>query len=158
MAQDIHQSLFSGMNQDLSKTSVPANKYYRALNFRITTDRGLSSSALENIRGNLDLIEIPETSEVKKLEIAFGSLGATEISITVGAVTGTSLYPFVTTSGSTSFDLYNHILNDPGFSSIQNLIKIYYNSNSVLIYAIDPDAVFNITQTSTVVVITDDFE
>lgn len=157
MAQDIHQSLFSSMNQDLSKTSVPANKYYRALNFRITTDRGLSSSALENIRGNLDLIEIPETSEVKKLEIAFGSLGATEISITVGAVTGTSLYPFVTTSGSTSFDLYNHILNDPGFSSIQNLIKIYYNSNSVLIYTIDPDAIFNITQTSTVVVITDDF-
>jgi hypothetical protein len=158
MAQDIQENLFSGaMNQDFSKSSLPANKYYRALNFRVTTDKGLSTTALENIKGNVELIDIPNTSEVKKLEINYNSIGSTTITITDGVVIASSTSPFVTSSGTTALDLYNHLNNDPGFNSIKTLYKIYYNSNAVLFYGIDPLDSFTISDTLGAIKVTDNF-
>jgi hypothetical protein len=158
MAQDNQTNLFDGGgSMDVSKTSIPPNKYYKALNFRVTTDKGLSTSSLENIKGNLELIEIPSTSEVKKLVINYTSIGPTTITISNGITSGSSSTPFVTSSGTTSLDLYNHLNNDPGFNTVKLLYKIYYNSNAVLFVGNNVLDIFTISSTIGAIIVTDDF-
>lgn len=46
------QGYLGGMNQDSAKNKRPANSYYSLLNFRVTTEDGLSTGSLETEKGN----------------------------------------------------------------------------------------------------------
>lgn len=157
MQDNQENSLGGGMLQDVAKSKIPPDKYYKALNFRLTTDKGLSSGALTNIQGNKNLIEIPDTSEVKKIEINYSALGATFITITNGAVVGVSSIPIEITSGTTPLDIYNHLNDDPGFNAVKALYKLFYNATFLLFYGIDINATFTITDTNGAVSVTNDY-
>lgn len=53
-----------GMDKDSSKTKYDNTHYYDALNFRITTQEGLSSGALEVIDGNFLRFTLVDTNEI----------------------------------------------------------------------------------------------
>ena len=44
-------SFLKGMNKDLDKSLLPSDNYLDARNFRLVTDEGATTGALENIRG-----------------------------------------------------------------------------------------------------------
>ncbi len=127
---EFQESLFNGgMNQDLSKTKVPPNMYYHSQNFRISTDKGLSETSLENIRGNLNLLTIPNLPVVQKISIDTSITGFVDITISNGTFTDVGIAPFTITSGTTPEDLYNYFQNDVGYANLNSLYYVYYNES-----------------------------
>ena len=56
-----HKNTFiKGMNQDTSKQKYPQNQYKDSRNLRPITDTGLSTGAMENIKGNFPKVSFPE--------------------------------------------------------------------------------------------------
>jgi len=49
----VKNSYNGGLDQDISKQKYPENKIYDCFDFRILTDEGLSTGALENVKGNI---------------------------------------------------------------------------------------------------------
>lgn len=129
---------FQGMNQDFAKTKIPPNIYYEAINFRPSTDKGLSDGALENIRGNVALATIPDTAAVQKISLDLTVPGAIFITITHNGVPITSASAFTITASSTPEHLYNFLINDTNFTSaIGTLYNIYYNNLYLLLNPLD---------------------
>jgi hypothetical protein len=64
-----HINNFSGMNQDLTKSLLPKDKYRSATNARLITEGLDSSGAITNADGNILSFNIPTISNVIKLEI-----------------------------------------------------------------------------------------
>lgn len=54
----------SGINRDLDKSILKSSNYYNAENFRLITNGGLSSGALENVVGNKFSVEVPDISNM----------------------------------------------------------------------------------------------
>lgn len=54
----------SGMNKDLDKSLMKPSHYLNAENFRLITDGGLSTQALENVKGNTLSVQIPNISNM----------------------------------------------------------------------------------------------
>lgn len=138
MAAEAFKNEFGTMNQDLAKTKLPANMYYEAINFRPSTDKGLTDGALENIRGNLSLTNIPNTPAVQKITIDLASPGTFSITITHNGVGITSAGSFTVTASTKPIDLYNFLINDANFSpAIGILYNIYYNNLYLLLNPLD---------------------
>jgi len=70
------QSYLGGMNQDSAKNKRPANSYYSLLNFRVTTEDGLSTGSLETEKGNKIGFTIPD---IKKQGIVSNQTGTVTI-------------------------------------------------------------------------------
>ena len=59
----IHGNTFmGGMDKDTSKSKYPNNKYSDSQNLRPVTDKGLSTGALENIKGTEEILQMAEIS------------------------------------------------------------------------------------------------
>jgi hypothetical protein len=76
-------TFFKGMNKDTSMQKYPQDQYENARNVRPITDSGLSTGALENIKGTEQLYEFPEitgklTFKLTKEAYANNSLVKTE--------------------------------------------------------------------------------
>jgi len=129
---------FQGMNQDLAKTKIPPNIYYEAINFRPSTDKGLSDGALENIRGLLALTTIPDTGTVQKISLDLTVPGTIFITISHNGIPITSATGFTITASSTPEHLYNFLINDTNFASaLGSLYNVYYNSLYLLLNPLD---------------------
>ncbi len=144
------ENIFSGgMNQDLPKTKIPANMYYQSYNFRLTTDKGLSNSSLENIRGNLSLLSIPDLPEFQKIALNLSTLNTVDITISDGVFSDVGVAPFTTTATTTTEDLYDYFQEDAGYANLNSLYYIYYNdlylvfvpTSTTLTYTVIPSGV-----------------
>lgn len=58
------QGFVGGLDQDSAKNKRNSTSYYSLSNFRVVTDKGLSSGSLENEKGNLLSFIIPDISEM----------------------------------------------------------------------------------------------
>lgn len=158
---EFQESTFSGgQNQDLSKTLIPANKYYSSLNFRISTDKGLSTGALENIRGNIELVDIPNIPSVQQILLDNSISGSVVINISDGVISGSSTSSFVINSGTTIKELYTHIITDPGFDIIKLSYYIYYNNDYILLVPVNTSINIIISSSgsaSGAIIVNDDF-
>src|SRR5574343_174850 len=73
------------VNQDLSPSKHNPSILYDSVNFRITTEHGASSLSRTNIKGEIDLLNIPQLYSFWKISlISIGCLG--------GRITATQLY------------------------------------------------------------------
>tara|TARA_R110000796_G_scaffold43634_4_gene107185 strand:- start:2417 stop:6907 length:4491 start_codon:yes stop_codon:yes gene_type:complete len=70
------QGYLGGMNRDSAQNKRPANSYYSLLNFRVTTEDGLSTGSLETEKGNKLGFVIPN---IKKQGIVSNSTGTVTI-------------------------------------------------------------------------------
>lgn len=142
---EFQQNLFdSGMNQDLSKTLLPPNKYYSALNFRISTDKGLSTGSLENIRGNIECVDIPNIPAVQQIKLNNLINGNLNISITDGIIIGVNTSSININSSTTIKELYSYIINDPGYDIIKLKFNLYYNNDYILFLPLNIDDILTI--------------
>lgn len=57
MIKESINTFIKGMNKDIDKSVISKDSYLDAFNFRITTSKGSSSGALENIKGNKHIAE-----------------------------------------------------------------------------------------------------
>jgi hypothetical protein len=126
-----------GINQDLSKLKYQPDSYLEAWNFRVLTNDGLSSFALENTKGNKNVINLPTFLSIEwKININ-DSLGNVTFDIN-GTEIILNLSSFI---DKTTFDLYNFLLNteDPIFQSWldDGKIGVFYNNSYVLIVFYD---------------------
>lgn len=91
---DIHINSFSkGMNQDKAKTLRQNDSYFSADNFRPVTSEGSSAGVLENIKGNLSLVDIQDTTNFSIINIEnliFPYSGTFDVDALSVAVTGTN--------------------------------------------------------------------
>ena len=53
-----------GMNKDISKELIPANKYLDAQNYRLVTTEGNTTGSLENIKGNKFILDIVDSGSL----------------------------------------------------------------------------------------------
>ena len=78
----IHGNTFmGGMDKDTSKSKYPNNKYSDSLNLRPVTDKGLSTGALENIKGTEELLQMPEINGMAIIESGKITAGGFTLSI-----------------------------------------------------------------------------
>ena len=70
-----------GMDKDTSKSKYPNNKYSDSLNLRPVTDKGLSTGALENIKGTEELLQMPEINGMAIIESGKITAGGFTLSI-----------------------------------------------------------------------------
>jgi len=97
------QSYLGGMNQDSAKNKRPANSYYSLLNFRVTTEDGLSTGSLETEKGNKLGFTIPD---IKKQGIVSNLTGTVTINFQdatpsiVIAVTEDNIFDEISTNAS----------------------------------------------------------
>ena len=124
MAEQVN-SFFKGINQDVSPYKLEPGWAYNSSCFRITTDKGLTSLDLENIKGNMNLISFPEICPFIKIYPT--TTNVTQIT-TLSIADQTSIeQPYIFSRPITSQDIYNIIVNDPGFTSCSN--NIYATTN-----------------------------
>jgi len=144
---ELQKNEFSGgMNQDLSKSKIPANIYREASNFRPTTDRGESDGALENIRGTLSLTTIPNIAAIQKITVDTAAPGNITITITYNAVVTASATTFTVASSTTAKDLYDFLIADANIGPLVGVnYNFYYNDLFVLMYPLNPSVVTTIT-------------
>lgn len=127
---------FGGLNQDLSREKLQPNQYRSASNFRILTDKGSSSLSLENVKGNVFNIQIPDTGPVQKISI--GAIGDVFQTISINA-SGAVVFD---TTNKAPKDLYTFISTNSAFNSGYGIeYNVYYNSNSVYIVPIGANTV-----------------
>lgn len=138
MAAEGFKNEFQSMNQDLARTKVPANAFFEAINFRPTTDKGLTDGALENIRGNIGLLSIPDIAAVQQIKLDLSILGPISIQIVHNGVAITSSTTFNLASTSTPENLYNFLINDVNFiSAFGTLYNLYYNNLFLILNPLD---------------------
>jgi hypothetical protein len=135
MAELQKNEFSAGMNQDLSKSKIPANMYREAVNFRPTTDKGETDGALENIRGTLALTTIPNIAAIQKIIVDTTAPGSITITITHNAVVTSSATTFTISASSTAEDLYDFLLADANIGPLVGVnYNFYYNDLFVLMY------------------------
>lgn len=126
-----------GINQDLSKLKYQPDSYLEAWNFRVLTNDGLSSFALENTKGNKNVINLPTFLSVEwKININ-DSLGLVTFNINATPV-ALDLSSF---TDKTTFDLYTYLLNTEN-TTFQSWLDdgkmgVFYNNSYVLIVFYD---------------------
>jgi len=88
-----HKNTFiKGMNQDTSKQKYPQNQYKDSRNLRPITDTGLSTGAMENIKGNFPKVSFPELNgflEIVPSEKAYedsGTLNSEQVTIMLNPI------------------------------------------------------------------------
>lgn len=133
------QTFNDGMNQDISKLKYPNSAYLEALNFRVLTDEGLSSLALENTKGTKNVINVPLTGGVFYLNLA-------NYSADEGTVTYINLYdPNITADVSASipyasrtdnYVVYQELLDLITSNNLEAYYSVYYNEERVAIYSL----------------------
>ena len=64
----------SGLNQDIAREKYSPENYYYANNYRVVTDKGLSTFSLENEKGTKFLFQFPDIGTIYKIEINDDSL------------------------------------------------------------------------------------
>lgn len=133
-----YKNEFQLMSQDLAKTKYPPNTFYEAINYRPTTDKGLSDGALENIRGTLALTTIPDTAAVQRITLNVAVTGALGFNITNNGIVVSTAGTYTVTASSTPEDIYNFLINDANFlAAFGTLYNIYYNDTSLLFYPLN---------------------
>ena len=82
-----------GMNQDLSKSKLPSNVYYRGDDIRLVTDSaGLATGSIQNEPGNELRVKLPDVEAVY------------EVCITPGVANAQLLISFLVSGGITSYE------------------------------------------------------
>lgn len=158
MLQEQENTWTGGMNLDLSKTKIPSNIYYNSYNLRLTTDKGLSTGSMENIRGTLDLLTIPNLPIVQKLVIDTSITGPVTFTISNGVFSDVGTGSFTITSGSTPQDLWNYFQSDAGYVNLNTQYFIYYNENYLVFTpAVTNTNLFTIAPTSAGVIVDSSF-
>jgi len=125
-----------GMDLDINPLNLDKTKYREANNVRILNDVGSTSFSINNVKGTLDDIVIPDTPEFKKLEIiadGTGVLLAIATSDPFGVIT-TQSTTFDTT-GMNPQELYNYIT---GAYSQWLIAYNIYIGNTFLVFVPNP--------------------
>jgi len=135
----IHGNTFmGGMDKDTSKQKYPNNKYYDAKNLRPVTDEGLSTGALENIKGNEEILQMSQISGMLVITASGESLSSFTLDITL---TSGIVYNITITSPSTLDNVFDQIESFLTTQSIvyqrlsdEDRIVIYNTANGVTSY------------------------
>ena len=67
MYKQIQNTYQKGLNRDFSPSKQDGTSYYDMLNFRVTTDEGLSTLAIETEKGNKKILSIPDLGGFYKI-------------------------------------------------------------------------------------------
>ncbi len=136
MKESQESFFFKGVDQDTSKYKTSPGFAYNSSCFRITTVNGITSQDLVNIKGNLSLIQIPNTPRIQK--ITFSSVDDLNGNITISSLTSGQIFNDVgtddfDTTNKTYLDLYNYILNDTGYSHLGIYYNVYYSESQLVV-------------------------
>jgi hypothetical protein len=140
------KNIYRGMNQDMSKTTHTPEFYYEGRNIRTITEDGLSTSAIENDKGNILVAFIPR---VLATTVTSAPTGATyppgTITITdVNSTVFSNITAFVEPTGLTNDEFLaayvDFLKNDPGFNALG--IDAFLATDKALVYGglLDIDA------------------
>ena len=98
-----HKNTFiKGMNQDISKQKYPQDQYKNSRDLRPITDKGLSTGAMENIKGNIPQVNFPALNgflEIVPSEKAYedsGTENSETVIIMLNPATGPTPAPYST--------------------------------------------------------------
>ena len=100
---DVINELGGLINQDLTPAKHQPNILYDSVNFRVTTEYGATSLARTNVRGEVDLFNIPTIYNVWRLEFITNDVET----ITITYDTGTDVYTQLTTNLQDVVDFFN---------------------------------------------------
>jgi hypothetical protein len=128
-----------GLEQDVSNSFFPNNKYYNLKNFRLTTDEGGSSLCLENEKGNRLDFSIPTTQQVYKVFVVDGA------TVTINGV------EFIMDSTTTIDSLYNDMVNS---LMIGSHLRVAAKSDHILVFGLDALIVASTDPTAIELVVT----
>lgn len=129
-------SFAKGLNSDLSKTKYDQSNFLDALNIRIITENGLSSLAIQNIKGNEQVFKLPYVRETYKIE-PFGLTGNVNIQFTAGVVYTYTINDIETkTLAEITEELNTYVLTIGALA----YLKFYYNSNYIVLYNMRPES------------------
>lgn len=93
------------MNKDLSRDLITPEYYFDAQNMTLITENGQSTGSIQNTKGNLLSVTLPNTSNVPEITIDPNN-DSGDIQITINTVPP-SLFPsFVIPYTSTELDFY----------------------------------------------------
>lgn len=126
----VNNSFRKGINQDLSKTSPHNETCVEIENFRLTTDEGLSTFALNNLKGTSLCGTIPNTYPIYKIQITTPG----SCTIVIDGTPASAVYTSSTTSG---LELYNFIINDMGLiaAGVGTTINVQYDADFVVVWS-----------------------
>lgn len=130
-----------GMDKDTSKPKYPNNKYPHSENVRPVTDKGLSTQALENIKGTEEVFEMLEIKGMLVIEATGNFITTLVQSFQLETIVST--FDIIVTPGivtqigaptDTLFDQIEELLNNNLFTYHrlfdENRIVIYYETNN----------------------------
>ncbi len=123
---DSLNSFSGGMNKDLAVDKVPANQYYDALNMRIVTDTGGTSSNAQNVKGNLYKFRYPVVPAIWSVTADTGFNADETSDITVDINGQVVVFPGLAESFDT---IANAINNDTTYQAMG--VRAYTNQNSI---------------------------
>jgi hypothetical protein len=117
----VTKNTYKGMNQDMSKTSHSPDFYYEGRDIRTITEEGLSTTSIENEKGNEYVNRIPPTLRVTTLANPSGvSYGPGAITFTTDTATYTNTTTFNEPATGAKVDLWQalreFVNTDPGLS------------------------------------------
>lgn len=148
-------NIFSlGMNQDLARDLMKPNYYFDADNMTLITENGQSTGSIQNIKGNVFAITLPNTSNVVEITIDSNSLlGSVQITIDLPDIGFNTVFPFIFTSDNELF--YEDLADYINTTFNVNGIQAAYNADHLVIWSTlnSTNALINSTITVTGVVL-----
>ena len=135
------QTYTTGIDQDTSKLKYKNTSYFEAYNFRVITDGGSSTGALENEKGNKLSFKIPYVAASYKLRRinTTNPAGSETITITSGVTVIVNISYNAANNILTNKDLFTIINNDATIQTLvtDNKLNVIEDDNFVYIIGLD---------------------
>ena len=132
----VSKNTYRGMNQDMSKTTHAPDFYFEGRNIRNVTEDGLSTTAVENEKGNVLVNNIPATRVLTAVYEPDGTVylaGNIRITLSTGDILST--LDFTEPASGTTEDFFiaykAFILSDPVFDDITP----YVTNTGMILYS-----------------------
>lgn len=129
------QNFNKGMDLDTNPLNIEKGKYQEANNIRIVSDVSSTSFSVNNIKGNLNNITIPDTPDFISIKITDFNIAVQDLIITSvsSTITIAELGASFSTAGLTPESLYNYIVNDGAYSFLGTNYNIYVGASYLVI-------------------------
>ena len=147
-----------GMDLDINPLNLDKTKYKEANNVRILNDVGSTSFSINNVKGTLDNLLIPNTPEFKRLEVIAGGTNASLTIVTTApsGITTTQFGPDFNTTGMNPQELYDYIVSSGAYSQLTIAYNIYVG-NTFLVFVPNPGYTLSSIIASSELAVTDNY-
>lgn len=137
---DTKNTWLKGLNSDLSKLKEQPDSFLDGYNFRILTEEGSSSFAIENIKGPLLQFKLPKVQSTYKLDFTEVGSGDTDINFDT-AFPYSSNTITITNADRKSLKQISEELNTffEGITELQYM-RAYYNTEYISLYNYVPES------------------